>query len=80
MATWHITVSNTLGQGDDFQGVLHTLVLRPVRSEFEQLGFRVEPMPEGTKPALTVSHTNASAITLYMLTHNCEYLEIVRQS
>ena len=78
MATWHITVNSTVGQDSRFQSALHALVLKPIRTEFENLGFTVKPMPEHSQPALSVSHSSESAITLYRLRYCTDNIDIER--
>lgn len=78
MATWHIWVDPSIGTGSRFTHALHALVLKPVRAEFESMGFTVSPMPEQGRAALSVSHTSESAITLYLLKHGSDSIVIKR--
>ena len=78
MATWHITVHSTIGKGRVFQRGIQALILREIQSQFENLGFTVQPMPEHGIPALSVSHASSSAITLYRLRYSTEHIDIKR--
>ncbi len=78
MATWHITVSSTVGAHSRFQGAIHALVLKSVAAQFESLGFTIRTMPEFSSAALSVSHTSASAITLYLLQYGTADIHIQR--
>jgi hypothetical protein len=77
MATWHISVKPSV-TASKYTHALHALVLKPVRCEFERLGFSVNSMPEASDLALSVSHASESAITLYLLKHGSESLVIKR--
>lgn len=79
MATWHITVDPRV-TASKYTGALHSLILKPVAREFESLGFSVQPMPEVGWAALSVSHTNESAITLYLLQYGLDNIHVQRVS
>jgi hypothetical protein len=86
MPTWHITVHNRVFNQSPYQNAAHSLVLCTVSIQFIDCGFTVQPMPEvdpnsprtHRSPALTVSHSSASAITLYLLRYHAEQLDIQR--
>lgn len=77
MATWHITVDPTV-TASKYTLALHALVLKPVRAEFESLGFTVRSMPEHSRAALSVSHASEGAITLYLLKYGSDSIIIER--
>ena len=77
MATWHIWIDPKIS-ASKYTVALQALVLKAVRAEFESLGFTVQPMPLHSMPALSVSHTSESAITLYLLKHGSSSIVITR--
>ena len=78
MATWHITVHSTVGEGRTFQLAIQSLKIRAVQAQFESLGFTTQSMPEHGVPALSVSHSSESAITLFRLRYDSEHIDIKR--
>jgi hypothetical protein len=76
MATWHVTVDSSVHSASKYTLVLAALLLKRVRAQFECLGFTVEPMPEN-QVGLSVSHSSASAISVYLLRYDSDGLIIV---
>jgi hypothetical protein len=76
MATWHVTVDSSVHSASKYTLVLAALLLKRVRAQFESMGFTVCPLPEGCV-GLSVSHSSASAISVYLLRYDSDGLIIV---
>jgi hypothetical protein len=77
MATWHVTVNPHSYTSSKYTQALHSLLLKSTAAEFASLGFTVNLMPECGVAALSVSHSSASAVTLYRLRYDARDLIIV---
>lgn len=85
MATWHITVAaseNPIAHvpSSAFNQAVQALRIKPYEQRFRNHGFTVQPMPEESVVALSVSHPLESAITLFMLQYDCAHINIHRIS
>ena len=85
MAQWHITVKlreNPISHvpSSAFTNAIQALRIKPYAQRFVNCGFTVSPMPEESVVALSVSHSSESAITLFMLQHDCSDIDIHRIS
>jgi hypothetical protein len=81
MATWHITVNPSVGTvfgtASPYTSIVQRLWLKPVQQNFESEGFTVAPLPESII-GISVSHARASAISQFLLKHDCAGFTILQ--